>query len=158
MVQQPRLLQRVHQGARHPGAAVRGVRPAARRRGRGQHRDRVQGPAGFPAGVAGTGQPGPLPRGRRAASALGADRHRLGARPVRGQLRCRPVAPVPAVAAPRAVRHQGPLLQQGRGLLRLRAALAALPRELRDGGHRAQPDRGRGRALPFRRDPAAGSR
>ena len=55
-----------------------------------------------------------------------------------GQLRRRPVAPVPAVAAPRAVRHQGPLLQQGRRVLRLRAAVAALPRGLRDGGQRAR--------------------
>ena len=69
--------------------------------------------------------------------ALAADRGRRRARPVRRRLRLRPVAAVPAVAAPLAVRHQGPVLPQGRRVLRLRPAVAALPGRLRPGADRA---------------------
>ena len=54
-----------------------------------------------------------------------------------GGVRRRPVAAVPALAAPPELRHAGPLLPQGRRVLRLRAALAALPGRRRDGDHRS---------------------
>ena len=101
---------------------------------RGQHRDRVPAAAAVPPAVAGADRPGPLPPGRHPDPHLAGRRHRRAARHLRRHLGRGGVAQLPAVAQRRPVRPEGRLLRARHRLLRLRAALAALPRRLRHGG------------------------
>ena len=82
--------------------------------------------------VARAGQPRPLPRGGRPAAHVAAGRR------ARSCSACSPAAPASGQwrssccgGTGSAVRHDGPVLPQGRRLLRLRPAVAALPGRLR---------------------------
>ena len=75
---------------------------------------RLPHPAGLRAGLAGAGQPGPLPRADRAAAPDRHDRRTGRGRPALRRRGGRAVAHLPAVAAPRAVRHQGPAVPSRR--------------------------------------------
>ena len=89
----------------------------------------------FRPALAGAGQPRPLPRGRSTPL-----RTLAAGRRSRSCSASSPAAPAPGSGGTyllwrhrRAVRHHRPLLPQGRRLLRLRPAVAALPGRLRDG-------------------------
>ena len=129
-----RLLRCLRQDALDPRRAVRRLRGPDGWRGRCQHDHRLPGPAVPSARLPGADRPGPLPRRGRpdpgSAAGLGGRRDRA----LRRGRRQRPVALLPAVGQPRAVPHLRPLLPQGRRLLRLHPALAALPGRLRDRG------------------------
>ena len=109
-----------------------------------------------PTRLPGADRPRPLPRRGRADPDAAAGRGRRRDRAVRRRRRQRQVAHVPAVGQPRAVPHLRPLLPQGRRLLRLHPAVAALRGRLRDRGARAVGALRARRALPVRRHPAAG--
>ena len=152
-------LGRLRRGLHDPAADAH--RPVLRlRRPDGRDRRRRDGdglplPPGAVAGDArhARRRHGPLPRAAVAADELGDRRRRDRDGPLRRRVRDRPVAQLLAVAPRPGLRHDRPLLREGRRLLRLRAAVLALPRRLRDGAGGRRPDRHGRHQLPLRRHP-----
>ena len=149
--------ERVHQGARHQGAAVPGLRPADGRRRGGQRRRRLPLPAAVPARLAGAGQPRPLPRGRRPAAQVAADRGR------RACSACSPAAPASGQWRQFLLwRHGGsfgtkdPYFHKDIGFYVFDLPWLHYLVDFGMARDRAEPARRRGRALPVRRHPAAG--
>ena len=151
-----RLHRRLRQDAVDPGRAVLRLRPADGRQRRRQHGGRLPVAPVPPARLARADRPRPLPRrggpDPHAAAGLGGRRDR----PLRRRRGQRQVADLPALGQPRAVPLRRPLLPQGRRLLRLHPALAALPGRVRDRRSGALGDHLPRRPLPVRRDPAPG--
>jgi len=130
----------LHEGlldrAEHKARALRRVR-SAHGSGRGfQPADRISHPAGLSADLGGTAEPRPLSRAARAAAPLGHGRRTSRAGNLCRIGRRKPVADLPALGQPGALRLQGRAVQARYRLLRLHAAVASLHRRIPHHGPR----------------------
>ena len=149
-----RLPRRVRQGADDQGPHLRDRGPRHGRCRRREPRCGIPHPADLRADDTGPAGPRAVPPGHRAAAPPRRHRHPGGPRPPRRLRLARRVAHGAPLGQPRAVRHPGPAVRDGRRLLRLHPAVPALPRLLRHGRPRARVRRRRLHPLRLRGPPA----